>query len=204
MSSVIFSYTMGWDAFGVKTGPVEGESGGRRPGHWFEAGLAKSNRSYCRMCNKTIDQGDLRLAFLMTEGEGYKNTCWCHFDCFWHHREAKKVLHVSELLGYSALPPEQKKRIDDAHAKLRALVSASKSETAASKTNAVKKSPPKTKAPKAKSSAKKASPKATKAPSKKPRAAKPKASPKGKVAAKAAPKKATAKKVAKKAKSAKK
>ena len=48
-------------------------------------------KAMCRLCHKNIEQGELRLALMLQDEEGYKNTAWMHFDCFWKHPETRKL-----------------------------------------------------------------------------------------------------------------
>ena len=84
-----------------------GETAGRRVGHDFQAEYAKcgkqpdlivflifqekknsklASKATCRVCKGKIEQGELRLALMLQDDEGYKSTNWTHFDCFWKHR----------------------------------------------------------------------------------------------------------------------
>jgi len=90
-----------------------GETASRRVGYDWQADYAKSGRSTCKVCHKKIDLAELRLALMLQDEEGYKSTAWTHFDCFWKHREVKKLYNISEIHGFSKLKPADKKRIED-------------------------------------------------------------------------------------------
>ena len=45
------------------------------------AEYAKSNRSTCKNCSKTIPAKALRLGFVSRDGRGFDMTRWFHSDC---------------------------------------------------------------------------------------------------------------------------
>lgn len=87
-----------------------GESASRRVGYHCTADYAKSSRSLCRVCKENIEQGELRLALMLQDEEGYKNTAWTHFDCFWKHPETKKLNGTHEIHHWSKLKVEDQNR----------------------------------------------------------------------------------------------
>eukprot|EP01113_Clastostelium_recurvatum_P007231 TRINITY_DN1335_c0_g1_i1.p1 TRINITY_DN1335_c0_g1~~TRINITY_DN1335_c0_g1_i1.p1 ORF type:complete len:200 (-),score=50.74 TRINITY_DN1335_c0_g1_i1:457-1026(-) len=91
-----------------------GESAGRRVGYDFTCEYAKSGRATCRGCSTQIGQGELRLALMLQDEEGYKSTSWTHFDCFWKHKETKKMRDLSELHNFSSLKQPDRERVAQA------------------------------------------------------------------------------------------
>lgn len=89
-----------------------GESASRRVGYDCTAEYAKSSRAVCRVCNDNIKQDELRLALMLQDEEGYKNTAWMHFNCFWKHPETKKINGTHEIHNWSKLRAEDQKRWD--------------------------------------------------------------------------------------------
>lgn len=87
-----------------------GESASRRVGYHCTADYAKSSRSNCRVCKKNIDKDELRLALMLQDDEGYKNTAWTHFDCFWKHPETKKLNGTHEIHNWNKLKVEDRAR----------------------------------------------------------------------------------------------
>ena len=80
-----------------------GESASRRVSYHCTADYAKSSKSKCRVCNTNIEQNELRLALMLQDEEGYKNTAWTHFDCFWKHTETKKLTGPEEIHNFMKL-----------------------------------------------------------------------------------------------------
>lgn len=95
-----------------------GESGSRRVGYDAITEYAKSDKSYCRGCRATIAKGDLRLALMLQDDEGYKSKCWFHFRCFWNHPETHKLKQVSEIVGLNKLQGDDRQQIEDAFLKM--------------------------------------------------------------------------------------
>ncbi|CAF0949192.1 unnamed protein product [Adineta ricciae] len=96
-----------------------GESASRRVSYHCTTDYAKSSKSKCRQCNRTIDQNELRLALMLQDDEGYKNTAWMHFDCFWKHPETEKLDGIHEIHAFSKLKPEDQERISTSFEKLK-------------------------------------------------------------------------------------
>ncbi|UJR36986.1 hypothetical protein I4U23_029694 [Adineta vaga] len=90
-----------------------GESASRRVSYHCTADYAKSSRAKCRQCNRNIDENELRLALMLQDDEGYKNTAWMHFDCFWKHDETRKLDGTHEIHNFAKLKPEDQKRISN-------------------------------------------------------------------------------------------
>ncbi len=88
-----------------------GESASRRVGYDFKVELAKSSKAMCRQCKKNIDQGDLRIALMVQDEEGYKSAHWTHYECFWRHREAKKLRGMGDLVGFKLLDKSDQDRL---------------------------------------------------------------------------------------------
>lgn len=80
-----------------------GESGSRRPSYDAKTEYAKSSKSKCKKCNMLIQKGELRIALMLQDEEGYKNTAWMHFECFWKHKETKKLNSLDEIVGIQYL-----------------------------------------------------------------------------------------------------
>ncbi|CAF2486717.1 unnamed protein product [Rotaria sp. Silwood2] len=80
-----------------------GESASRRVGYHCTADYAKSSRAKCRQCKTNIEQDALRLALMLQDDEGYKNTAWHHYDCFWKHPETKKLHGIHEIHNFTKL-----------------------------------------------------------------------------------------------------
>ncbi|CAF1469122.1 unnamed protein product [Rotaria magnacalcarata] len=91
-----------------------GESANRRVSYDCTTDYAKSSKSKCRVCNKIIEQNELRLALMLQDDEGYKNTAWNHYDCFWKHPETKKLNGIEEIHNFSTLKPEDQAKISTA------------------------------------------------------------------------------------------
>ena len=89
-----------------------GESASRRVGYDCTAEYAKSSRSTCRVCDVNIEQDELRLALMLQDEEGYKNTAWMHFSCFWKHPETTKIKSTHEIHNWSKLRAEDQERWD--------------------------------------------------------------------------------------------
>ena len=87
-----------------------GESASRRVGYDCTADYAKSSRSNCRVCHRYIDEGQLRLALMLQDDEGYKNTAWTHYRCFWKHPETYKLEGTHEIYNWSKLKKEDQKK----------------------------------------------------------------------------------------------
>ena len=87
-----------------------GESASRRVSYHCTTDYAKSSRSTCRVCERNISQGELRLALMLQDDEGYKNTAWTHFDCFWKHPETKKLDGTHEIHNWNHLKSDDQAR----------------------------------------------------------------------------------------------
>ena len=87
-----------------------GESASRRVSYHATTDYAKSLRATCRMCENNIEQDELRLALMLQDEEGYKNTAWMHFDCFWKHPETKKLNGTYEINNFVKLKPADRKK----------------------------------------------------------------------------------------------
>lgn len=87
-----------------------GESASRRVSYHCTAEYAKSSKAKCRVCNKNIAQNELRLALMLQDDEGYKNTAWTHFTCFWKHPETRKLDGVEEIHNFSNLKAEDQEK----------------------------------------------------------------------------------------------
>jgi hypothetical protein len=87
-----------------------GESGSRRVGYHCTTDYAKSSKATCRVCETNIEQGELRLALMLQDEEGYKNTAWTHFDCFWKHPETRKLEGTHEIHNFSKLKTTDRKK----------------------------------------------------------------------------------------------
>ena len=57
----------------------------------------------CRVCEKNIEQDELRLALMLQDDEGYKSAAWTHSDCFWKHPETRKLDGTHEIHNFSTL-----------------------------------------------------------------------------------------------------
>lgn len=90
-----------------------GESASRRPGHDWETDYAKSSRAMCRVCKKNIEKGEVRIALMLQDDEGYKSANWTHLACFWKHKETKKLEGTHEIKGFSKLKKEDKAKIEE-------------------------------------------------------------------------------------------
>jgi len=98
----------------LKRYPVaEGEVASRRVGYDFTTEYAKSGKAMCKynQCRSPISNGELRIALMLQDIEGYKSTSWTHFDCFWKHPETRKLYDLSEIQGLSKLKKEDQERI---------------------------------------------------------------------------------------------
>lgn len=80
-----------------------GESASRRVGYHCTTDYAKSSKAQCRVCDTNIEQGELRLALMLQDIEGYKSKTWTHFDCFWKHPETTKLNGTHEIHDFSKL-----------------------------------------------------------------------------------------------------
>lgn len=90
-----------------------GDVHSRRPYFDWMVDYAKSGRSKCRVCHLLIDKGELRLALMLQDEEGYKNTSWTHYECFWKHEETKKLVNVDEIYGFNTLEEEDQSKIQE-------------------------------------------------------------------------------------------
>jgi len=98
----------------LKRYPVaEGEVAGRRVSYDFTTEYARSSQALCKykQCLTSIPQGELRIALMLQDIEGYKSTSWTHFDCFWKHPETRKLYNLNEIHGFSKLKKEDQERI---------------------------------------------------------------------------------------------
>jgi hypothetical protein len=51
---------------------------------WYEAESARSNRSKCKTCKETIDEGSLRIGIKIEEDDHWGSSLgWFHPDCLW-------------------------------------------------------------------------------------------------------------------------
>ncbi|KAL1202428.1 Polynucleotide 3'-phosphatase ZDP [Cardamine amara subsp. amara] len=76
------------------------------------AEYAKSNRSSCKSCSKTIAVKSLRLGLISKGPGGFDMTRWHHFDCF--PTDSESIASVEDIQGLSALEKDDQ----DALAKL--------------------------------------------------------------------------------------
>ena len=90
-----------------------GDSSSRRPFYDCKIEYAKSGISKCRLCRKLIEKNLLRIALMIQDDEGYKNTHWLHKECFWKHKETKKVYSLSEIYGLELISISDKKIIEE-------------------------------------------------------------------------------------------
>ncbi|CAO3647521.1 unnamed protein product [Cunninghamella echinulata] len=90
-----------------------GDSSSRRPYYDWKVDYALSSRSKCRLCRQFINKEELRLALMLQDEEGYKNTSWTHYECFWNHKETKKLEDVNEIYGFNILKEEDQNRIKE-------------------------------------------------------------------------------------------
>jgi len=89
-----------------------GESAYRRVWYDFKTEYAKSSRAICRRCNKNIEKGDVRLALMLQDIEGYKSANWTHLACFWKHPETKRAFRgLHELYQLNKLKPADRELI---------------------------------------------------------------------------------------------
>ena len=65
------------------------------------AEYAKSNRSTCKKCSKSIESKALRLGLVTRDSRGFDMTKWHHLDCF--PFDAKLVASPEEIKGFSTL-----------------------------------------------------------------------------------------------------
>lgn len=80
---------------------------GRRFG--LQAEYAKSDRSTCRVCEKTVQKDQLRLAFLV-DGPYGPVPAWHHAECFFEHHSP--MVHVLEdFAQWASLTEEDQQRI---------------------------------------------------------------------------------------------
>ena len=85
----------------------------RRVGYDCITDYAKSSRAMCRVCDRNIEQGTLRLALMLQGEEGYKSAAWTHFECFWKHPETRKLNGTHEIRDLSKLTAADQERCDE-------------------------------------------------------------------------------------------
>ncbi|CAF4240722.1 unnamed protein product, partial [Adineta steineri] len=86
-----------------------GESASRRVSYHCKVDYAKSSRATCHGCEQNIDQGELRLALMLQDDEGYKSTAWNHFECFWKDPETRKLEGTHEIYDFAKLKSSDRK-----------------------------------------------------------------------------------------------
>ena len=94
-------------------GKVSEQAAGPKP--QLAAEYAKSAKSSCKRCSKTIDKGLLRLGFPGKANFGA--TAWYHYDCIWDDRENLKSVDQAKSVksnvdGYSKLNEEDQKKLE--------------------------------------------------------------------------------------------
>ncbi|OVA01879.1 zinc finger protein [Macleaya cordata] len=65
------------------------------------AEYAKSNRSSCKKCTKTISANTLRLGLVSRDSRGFDMTKWHHLNCF--PTDSQPIVSVDEINGFSSL-----------------------------------------------------------------------------------------------------
>ncbi|XP_062096815.1 polynucleotide 3'-phosphatase ZDP isoform X2 [Humulus lupulus] len=65
------------------------------------AEYAKSNRSFCKKCSKTIDSKSLRLGLVSRDSRGFDMTKWHHLGCFSFGSES--LPSAEEIKGFDSL-----------------------------------------------------------------------------------------------------
>ena len=90
-----------------------GESASRRVAYDCIADYAKSSRAKCRVCERNIEQGTLRLALMLQDEEGYKSAAWTHFECFWKHPETRRLSGTHEIRDLAKLTAADQERYDE-------------------------------------------------------------------------------------------
>ncbi|BHF84680.1 Poly [ADP-ribose] polymerase 1 [Sparganum proliferum] len=78
----------------------------------YQTEYAKSNRSTCRACKLSINQGSLRMAVLVQSStfDG-KMPLWFHFHCFF---KKSKVISTSDIKNFDGLKFEDQEKIRNA------------------------------------------------------------------------------------------
>ncbi|XP_058100325.1 polynucleotide 3'-phosphatase ZDP isoform X2 [Magnolia sinica] len=62
---------------------------------------AKSSRSSCKKCSKSIPADSLRLGLVSRDPRGFDSTKWHHLDCF--PRESQPIVSVEKIKGFDSL-----------------------------------------------------------------------------------------------------
>lgn len=62
---------------------------------------AKSNRSSCKKCFKTIDKNAVRLGLVSRDSRGFDMTSWHHMNCF--PFDSNSMSSTEAIKGFSLL-----------------------------------------------------------------------------------------------------
>eukprot|EP00262_Sarcandra_glabra_P005339 TRINITY_DN1680_c0_g1_i2.p1 TRINITY_DN1680_c0_g1~~TRINITY_DN1680_c0_g1_i2.p1 ORF type:complete len:356 (+),score=67.32 TRINITY_DN1680_c0_g1_i2:127-1194(+) len=73
------------------------------------AEYAKSNRSSCKKCAKTISASTLRLGLVSRDSRGFDITKWHHLDCF--PAESQSISGAEKIKGFSSLKESDQKAL---------------------------------------------------------------------------------------------
>lgn len=73
------------------------------------AEYAKSNRSSCKNCGKSIASGSLRLGLSFKDPRGFDNVKWHHFACF--SSKDRVAVGADRIMGFSSLKESDQEKL---------------------------------------------------------------------------------------------
>ena len=73
--------------------------------------LDKTGRASCVKCGKGIAKGLLRFTLMLQCHKGWKNSSHCHYECFFLHPEARKLVSPTEIDNLKSLPQADQQRV---------------------------------------------------------------------------------------------